>query len=79
MAADQTYSLLRLWLLQVAWVLAAWLPFALTAILIALVIRWLHYRAKSIEEKKVEPGFVGFLKLSRDYISDLTIGKLMFS
>jgi hypothetical protein len=79
MTADQIYSLLRLWFLQVAWVLAAWLPLALCVILIALVIRWLHYRAKSIEENKVEPGFVGFLKITRDYISHLTIGKLMFS
>jgi hypothetical protein len=77
MAADQTSSLLWLWVLQVGWALAAWLPLALTAILIALAIRWLHYRAKSIEGKKVEPGFVGFLKITRDYISHLTIGKAM--
>jgi hypothetical protein len=78
MTADQIYSLLRLWFLQVAWALAAWLPFALAVILIALVIRWLHYRAKSIEEKKVEPGFVGFLKITWDHTRHLAIGKLTF-
>jgi hypothetical protein len=78
MGSDQNYSLLWLWVLQVAWALAAWLPLALVAILIALAIRWLHYRAKSIEGKKVEPGFVGFLKIIRDYTTHLTIGKAMF-
>lgn len=75
MPSNQTYALLWLWVLQVGWALAAWLPLALAVILIALAIRWLHYRAKSIEEKKVEPGFVGFLRITRDYISHLTIGK----
>lgn len=75
---DQTYSLLWLWVLQVVWALATWLPLALVAILIALAIRWLHYRAKVIEAKKVESGFVGFLKITRDYIHHLTIGKAMF-
>jgi hypothetical protein len=64
--------------LQVAWALAAWLPLALVAILIALAIRWLHYRAKSLEGKEVEPGFIGFLKIARDYTTHLAIGKAMF-
>lgn len=78
MTPNQNYSLLWVWVLQVAWALAAWVPLALVAILIALAIRWLHYRAKSIEGKKVEPGFIGFLKIARDYTTHLTIGKAMF-
>jgi hypothetical protein len=78
MASDQTYSLLWLWVLQVLWALSYWLPLAIVVILIALAIRWLHYRAKAIEDKQVEPGFGGFMKLTRDYISHLTIGKAMF-
>jgi large-conductance mechanosensitive channel len=75
MTSDQTTSLLWLWVLQIAWWLAAMLPLAGAVILIALAIRWLHRRARAIEKKPVEPGPRGFLNLVQDYISHLTIGK----
>jgi hypothetical protein len=48
MTADQTSSLLWLWILQIAWWLAAMLPLAAAGILIALGLRALHRQARAI-------------------------------
>ena len=60
MTTDQTSSILWLWILQIAWWLAAMLPLAVAGILIALGLRALHRRARAIEKKPVssEPGGV---------------------
>jgi hypothetical protein len=77
MTADQTTSILWLWILQIAWWLAAILPLALAAILIAAGFRWLHRRARALEQKPVKPGPGGFGKLLRDKFSHLALGQAM--
>ena len=77
MTTDQTSSLLWLWVLQIAWWLAAMLPLAAAGILIALGLRALHRRARALEKKPVESKPGGFLKLLWDKFSHQALGKAM--
>jgi len=77
MTTDQTSSLLWIWILQIAWWLAAMLPLAAAGILIALGLRALHRRARAIEKKPVESKPGGFVKLLRDKFSHQILGQSM--
>jgi hypothetical protein len=77
MTTDQTSSILWLWILQIAWWLAAMLPLAVAGILIALGLRALHRRARTIEKKPVSPEPGGYVNLLRDKFSHMAIGQSM--
>ena len=77
MTADQTNSLLWLWVLQIAWWLAAMLPLAAAGILIALGLRVLNRRARAIEKEPVESKPGGFVKLLRAKFTHQALGQSM--
>ena len=77
MATDQASSLLYLWVLQIAWWLAAMLPLSAAGILIALGLRALHRRARTIEKEPVESKPGGFVKLLRDKFTHQALSQSM--
>jgi len=78
MAADQTSSLLCLWVLQIAWWLAAMLPLSAAGILIVFGLRALHRRARAIEKEPVESKPGGFVKLLREKFTHQALGQFIF-
>jgi hypothetical protein len=77
MAADQISSLFYLWVLQIAWWLAAMLPLSAAGILVALGLQTLHRRARVIEKESVESKPEGFMKLLQDKFTHQAISQSM--
>jgi hypothetical protein len=77
MTADRTGPLLWNWVLQIAWWLAAMLPLAAAGILIALGLRAVHRRARTIEKKPVASTPGGFVQLLRDKFTHQALGQSM--
>jgi hypothetical protein len=77
MTANQTSSLLWLWVFQIAWWLAAMLPLSAAGILIALGLRALHRRARAIEKEPVESKPGRFVKLLREKFTHQALGQSM--
>jgi hypothetical protein len=77
MASDQTFSVIYLWVLQIAWWLAAMLPLSVAGILIALGLRALHRQARAIEKAPVDSKPDGFAKLLKDRIIHRVLSQTM--
>ena len=77
MASDQTISLIYLWVMQIAWWLAAMLPLSVAGILIAFGLRALHRRARVIEKAPVESKPGGFVKLLMDKFTHQILSRTM--
>ena len=66
MSVEQTGSLLRILILQIAWWLAAMLPLAVAGIVIAFVLRSVNRQARTIETKPIQSKPEGFVRLLQD-------------
>ena len=66
MLSEQTISIFWLWIMGIVWAIGPWLPMGLSAILATLAIKRVYRYAKAIEDRPVENGFRGYIRIVRD-------------